>query len=103
MKPCCKLEENPSYPSGHATAGTVMAILLANMVPEKRTEIFARGWKFALNRVIGGVHYHSDIEAGRVSGTVIAAALMRDKKFMAEFGKANEELRSVLGLSDGSN
>jgi acid phosphatase (class A) len=97
VKPCLKLETSPAYPSGHSTAGTLMAILLANMVPEKKTEIFKRGWEFALNRVIGGVHYRSDMESGHISGTVIAAFLMKDKRFMKEFSAAKAELRRVLG------
>ncbi len=45
---------NDSYPSGHSTAGHFFAIILADMVPEKATELYARGDSFAMNRVIGG-------------------------------------------------
>jgi len=74
-----------------------MGILLANMVPEKKTEIFKRSWAYAQNRVIGGVHYRSNIEAGRISGTVIAAMLMKDKNFAQDFAAAKAELRTALG------
>ena len=37
---------NPSYPSGHSTFGATCAIILGDMVPEKRAELFARGWEF---------------------------------------------------------
>jgi acid phosphatase (class A) len=97
IKPSVTLDTAPSYPSGHATAGTVMAILLADMVPEKKTEIFKRGWEYAQNRLVGGVHYRSDVEAGRISGTVIAALLLKDKKFMKDFDAAKTELRTSLG------
>jgi acid phosphatase (class A) len=97
VKPSVTLDKSPSYPSGHATAGTVMAILLANMVPEKKDEIFKRGWEYAFNRVVGGVHYRSDVEAGRITGTVVAALLMKDKKFMKDFEAAKTELRTALG------
>ena len=75
--PCLGTPTIASYPSGHANAGYVIAIVLAQIVPEKRAEIFARAQAFALNRVIGGVHFRSDIEAGRLSGTLIAAAMFR--------------------------
>jgi acid phosphatase (class A) len=97
IKPSVTLDTAPSYPSGHATAGTVMAILLADMVPEKKAEIFKRGWEYAQNRLVGGVHYRSDVEAGRISGTVIAAMLLKDKKFMVDFNAAKAELRTALG------
>jgi acid phosphatase (class A) len=97
VKPAVTLDKSPSYPSGHATVGTVMAILLADMVPEKKAELYKRGWEYAQNRVIGGVHYRSDIEAGRISGTVIAALLLKDKKFAKEMEAAKAELRTALG------
>jgi acid phosphatase (class A) len=97
VSPCLPKEMEPSYPSNHATSGTMMGILLANMVPEKKTEIFKRSWAYAMNRVVGGVHYRSDIEAGRISGTVIAAFLMNDKNFEKDFAAAKTELRATLG------
>jgi acid phosphatase (class A) len=87
-----------SYPSGHATMGYLDAILLANMVPEKRAQLFARGRQFGENRVVDGVHYPTDIEAGRLDATVIAAALMHNSKFNADFNAAREELYRVLDL-----
>src|SRR5262249_14321250 len=60
-----------SYPSGHATFAYIVAILLANMVPERRSVIFARAYQYAHNRVVAGVHYPSDVEAGRVSASVV--------------------------------
>jgi acid phosphatase (class A) len=87
-----------AYPSGHATMGYLDGILLANMVAEKRAELFARGRQFGENRVVDGVHYPTDTEAGRLDGTVVAAALMRNPKFNADFNAARAELRGVLGL-----
>jgi acid phosphatase (class A) len=87
-----------SYPSGHATMGYLDAILLADMVPEKRAELFARGRQYGMHRVVDGVHYPSDVEAGRFDGTVVAAALMRNPKFNADFIAARDELRGALGL-----
>jgi acid phosphatase (class A) len=88
---------NPAYPSGHSTADNLMAIILANMVPEKSAKIYNRGWEFAVNRIIGGVHYRSDVEAGRISAAVIAALLFKDKEFMKDYEKSKAEVRNVLG------
>jgi acid phosphatase (class A) len=97
--PCVKRSKSSSYPSSHATAGTVMAVVLANLVPEKKEEIFARGWLFALHRVMGGVHQRSDIEAGRIGGTVLASHLFHDPEFLRDFAAAKAELRPALGLA----
>jgi acid phosphatase (class A) len=86
-----------SYPSGHATRGWLTAILLANMVPEKSTELFARGREYGENRVLAGVHFPSDVEAGRLSATAIMTALMQNESFRRDFAAARGELREVLG------
>ena len=99
IHPCVKMPTNDAYPSGHATAGTLMTVLLAQMIPEKREELFTRGWKFALNRVVGGVHYRSDVEAGRIAGTVLACEILKSPSFKKEFEKARVELRSALGYA----
>ena len=88
-----------SYPSGHAAFAATAAILLSQMVPEKRDAIFTRASVFAESRIVAGVHYPSDVEAGWISGTVIAAALMRQARFQADFAAATAELRRALGLT----
>ncbi|HTX58323.1 MAG TPA: phosphatase PAP2 family protein [Verrucomicrobiae bacterium] len=87
-----------SYPSGHAAFAACTAILLSQMVPEKRDEIFQRASIFAESRIVAGVHYPSDVEAGWISGTVIASALLRQPKFQADFAAAKAEVRKALGL-----
>jgi len=98
VKPVVKISNSGAYPSGHATVGTLMGIVLSNMVPEKRTEIMDRAWAYGWNRVIGGIHYRSDIEAARIAGSVIAARIMEQPEFQTEFAAAKAELRKVLGL-----
>ena len=98
VKPAVKLSTSGSYPSGHATDGTLMAIMLSNMVPEKRAEIRARGVEYGNNRVIGGIHFASDIEAGRITGAIIAGRLLVQDNFMKSFNAAKAELRGALSL-----
>ena len=86
------------YPSGHATLGYSEAVLLSNMVPEKRAEIFARADLYGLHRVVMGVHYPSDVEAGRLAGTVIGAELLHDPDWRADYEAAQTELRASLKL-----
>jgi acid phosphatase (class A) len=87
-----------SYPSGHATFGTVCAILLADMVPEKRAALFARSLDFAHSRMVLGAHFPSDLEAGRLTGTVAAQLLMQNPRFQHDFSSARINLREALGL-----
>lgn len=97
VKPAAKLSNSGAWPSGHSTGGVLMGIVLANMVPEKRAEIMARAWEYGNNRVVGGLHYRSDVEIGRIAGTVIAEEIMKQDDFKAEYEAAKDEVRKVMG------
>ena len=98
LQPVCPLSKSGAYPSGHATIGYYMGVVLAAMVPEQREAIFARTQEFAESRLVCGVHYRSDIEAGRIAGTVLAAVAMDHPQFKVEFSEARGELRAALGM-----
>jgi acid phosphatase (class A) len=87
----------PSYPSGHAAVGAMMAIVLAEMVPERRSALFAFGWEYGDARVISGVHFPSDVEAGRILGTMLVEMMQQDPRFHADLEVSRAELRDVLG------
>jgi acid phosphatase (class A) len=101
--PCRAVEPTPaysySYPSGHSTFGAMTAIILADMVPEKRAELFARGWEYGRNRIVGGVHFPTDVEAGRIEATLMVAFMMQNSGFKTDFAAVKSELRQALGLA----
>ena len=98
LNPVLSRPTNDSYPSGHTSRSTVMGIVLARMVPERSAAIFARMLDYSESRVIGGVHFPSDLVAGRQAGTAIDAVLFTDPAFLADFAPARAELRRALGL-----
>jgi acid phosphatase (class A) len=85
-----------SYPSGHATRGTVFALLLAELFPEKRDAILAQGREIGWLRVQGGVHYPTDIYAGRVLGQALAEKFLRSPAFQRDFAEAKAELVAAI-------
>src|ERR1041385_4195613 len=95
VAPSCPNGFKYSYPSGHTAFGTAMAIILAQMVPEKRAALFARGWEYGENRVVGGVHYLTDVEAGRIAATAMVALMMQNEHFRADLAAAGSEERRV--------
>jgi acid phosphatase (class A) len=88
-----------SYPSGHAAFAACTAILLSDMVPERRDAIFQRAEVFADRRIVAGLHYPTDVEAGWIAGTIVAYALMLQPRFVTDFRAARTEVRAALGYS----
>ncbi len=98
IKPVVKLSTSGSWPSSHASMGTLMGIVLSDMLPEKRSAIMERSWIYAQNRLVAGMHFPSDIEMGRISGSIIAAFALRQPQFETDYQAARSELRAALGL-----
>jgi acid phosphatase (class A) len=98
IKPLVKPSKSGSYPSGHTSRSTMMAIVLSSMLPEQRAAIFARANDYAESRVIGGMHYPNDLDAGRRAGSAMAATLLASPTFNTDFEAAKAELRKALGL-----
>jgi acid phosphatase (class A) len=84
-----------SYPSGHSTRGTVFTALLAELLPEHRDALFAAGRDTGWLRVEGGVHYPTDIYAGRVLGQACVRALLKSDAFQRDLAAAREELAAA--------
>lgn len=98
VHPIVDVSTDGSYPSGHASFGCMAGVLLGALVPEKRAELLARGREYGRNRIVAGVHYPTDVEAGCLAGTVTAAVLLQAPSFQAPFAEAREEMRHALGL-----
>jgi len=58
--------QSPSFPSGHATGAFFLAEIMARKYPKFREKLFNYAEEVAENRMKGGVHYPSDIRAGKV-------------------------------------
>lgn len=98
LEPLIEKPDGGSYPSGHSSWVRAVALVLADMVPERRAQLIARADEYAHNRVVVGVHYPSDVEAGKLAGTAIAAALYAAPDFRLDLAAATIELRQALSL-----
>ena len=98
LQPVAPRPPTASYPSGHTTWAVACAIVLSDMVPERRTQLFARADEYGYNREVGGVHYPSDVAAGHLAGTALAASLFQSPAFLSDELAATAELRQALGL-----
>lgn len=81
-----------SYPSGHAAFAASTAIVLSQLLPQKRDAIFSQARTFAENRILLGLHYPSDVASGWTAGTLAAYVMMHDRAFERDFVAAKAEL-----------
>jgi acid phosphatase (class A) len=88
-------EGEGSYPSGHSTRGMADALILAELVPEARQALLDRGQRIGFDRVVAGVHFPSDVVAGRVLGQAIARALLANPAFRAALKAAQGEIAAA--------
>jgi len=76
----------PSFPAGHAVQAYLMSYLLAYSLPKipqqhlsdvdaAKGPLFELAYRVSENRIVAGVHFQSDIDAGRAVGIECFKAL----------------------------
>jgi acid phosphatase (class A) len=84
-----------AYPSGHATLGYTLAVVMAGLAPEHAQAVLARAADYAHDRLVCGAHYRSDIVAGQAMGTVIGAELLHAPALHDEIAASRRELAAA--------
>lgn len=84
-----------SYPSGHATMGYSIGIVLAELLPEKSQMILARAADYAYSREVCGDHYHADVEASHALGNAVGIMLLNNAGLKPAIEAARAELRAA--------
>lgn len=92
--PAEKLKDD-SYPSGHSSIGWAWALVVAEISPDREDAVFARGLAFGESRVVCGVHWKSDVDAGRVVGAAVVSRLHADPAFAAQLELARKEVQAA--------
>ena len=81
-----------SYPSSHATVSTLDACILAGIFPSYVNDFADLGLQLSERRMKIGVHFPSDVRAGRNLAGAICARLQNEPDFVREI----EKLRRAL-------
>ncbi len=89
------LAKSASYPSGHSTLSWAWGLILAEIVPDRASEILMRAREIGDSRIVCGVHYLSDVEEGRTNGSILVAALHANPDFEADLEKARAEVAAA--------
>jgi acid phosphatase (class A) len=90
-----KLEKSFSYPSGHSTESMVLALVLAEAVPDKHDAILAHARMMGWHRVQIARHYPTDIYAGRVLAQAIVRELKKSDAFEKELAEVKAEIAAA--------
>jgi len=91
-----KPEKSFSYPSGHSTESMVLALVLADLFPDKHDAIIATARNIGWHRVEIARHYPSDIYAGRVLAQAIVREMKKNPNYQHDFADSKAELASAL-------
>lgn len=92
VRPCVKIPADSSYPSGHSTNATVWAAVFSAAFPEQAEAFSAQAHETMWARVLGGAHFPSDTQAGKLLGEEIAKAMLASPEMKA----ALEEIRAEV-------
>jgi acid phosphatase (class A) len=90
-----KLEKSFGYPSGHSTESMVLALVLADLFPDKHDAIIAEARSIGWHRVQIARHYPTDIYAGRVLAQAIVKELKQSDAFQHDFAEAKAEIAAA--------
>jgi len=90
-----KLEKSFSYPSGHSTESMVIALVLADLIPDKHDTIIAKARNIGWHRVEIARHYMTDIYAGRTLAQAIVREMKTNADFQKDFAGAQAEIAAA--------
>ena len=90
-----KLETSFSYPSGHSTESMTLALVMADLFPDKHDAIIAVARDIGWHRVEYARHYPTDIYAGRVLAQAIVREMKKNADFQKDFAAAQAEIAAA--------
>jgi acid phosphatase (class A) len=90
-----------SYPSGHSTRGWMSAFVLATIAPEYADTLLARAREYALNRVICGHHWKSDVDASLMLASGVFAVIVCTEAYQEQLKKARAEFEQIKNGGTG--
>jgi acid phosphatase (class A) len=80
-----------TYPSGHSSGSEVQSRILGVLFPAQAENLLKRARQVADSRVIAGVHYASDTEAGENLGDLIFEQLEASAQFKQDLSAAAQK------------
>lgn len=89
--PCLAVSDSGAYPSGHGIQSALWAALLGEIFPAQAAGLQQRAQETRRFKLLSGVHYPSDLEAGRMVGEAIARELLKMPAVQKSLGELRVE------------
>jgi acid phosphatase (class A) len=81
-----------SYPSARASSGHVWADVMGQLFPDHAARARVEADRIAWRRVVGGVHYPSDLAGSRHVAAAVVQALARSPAFQRDLAEVRREI-----------
>ncbi len=95
IKPCIPLDPTAGYPSGHAARTRILALTLAEIFPDQKSQLLSLADRIPQLRIMAGLHFPSDIAAGKLIGEKIFEAMTQSPAYQSALAQVRAECLSV--------
>lgn len=92
-----KDSSSPSFPSGHTAFAYLMCDYLSNLIPHRQKDLEKIAELIGQSRLENGVHFPSDVQAGRFIGEQAAKYVLQKNKNISE-GKMTKNQKSFVSF-----
>ncbi len=96
VKPCVPVPSSDSYPSGHSAARVLFSILYGAALPEYAPLFDDDAREAMWCRVLGGAHYPTDTQGGRIMGELVGAEMLKNETTRKAIAEIRAEIRAFL-------
>ncbi len=87
--------KSSSYPSGHAALSWTTALVMMEVAPTNAQNLISRAVSYGNSRIVCGLHFPADVEAGHFVGAAIIDRLFADPAFRRDLLCAKREFNAV--------
>ena len=99
IPPEARAKASTAYPSGHSTLGMTWGLILAEVAPTRSAEVMNRVRDYSHSRLVCGLHFPADLEAGHMLGAAVVARLHAEPEFRADLDKARTEVAAAMAAT----
>lgn len=97
-----ELAKSYDYPSGHAAHGWTIGMIMADLMPDRASQLLSRARAYGESRIVCGAHNMSAVEASQLGVTASLQQVKLNPRYLADFAAAKAELQNLSAKLTGS-